>query len=75
MDLIVEPGAGGALVRMVEAADPNKERQEMGLKIRLLEAIKAKAPAIYASLNAETITDEDLEAKYLEAMKPGGALS
>jgi hypothetical protein len=75
VDLIVEPGAGGALVRMVEAADPdlqhnNVEKSDMKLKERMLEAIKAKKPELYAKINPETITDEELEARYAEAVTP-----
>lgn len=66
VDLIVEPGAGGALVRMVEAA-PSEEETEMKLKQRLLEAIKTKSPTLLATINPDTITDEELEAKYREA--------
>lgn len=75
VDLIVEPGAGGALVRMVEAADPDSpmEKSEMKLKERMLEAIKAKKPELYATINPETITDEELEARYAEALTPAPA--
>jgi hypothetical protein len=67
VDLIIDPSAGGALVRLVEAADP-KEPDPM--KQRLLEAIKAKRPDIFAKINAETITDAELEARYAEALAP-----
>lgn len=67
LDLIVEPSAGGALVRMTEAVDP-KEQDPM--KQRILETIKAKKPDLYAKINAETITDEELEQRYAEAIAP-----
>jgi len=70
LDLIVEPSAGGALVRMTEAADP-KEQDPM--KKRMLETIKAKKPELYAKINAETITDEELEQRYAEAIAPAAA--
>ena len=76
VDLIVEPGAGGALVRMVEAADPVEE-QEMSLKKRMLDTIKARKPTLFASIDAETVTDDELEAHYREALaepaEPGQA--
>lgn len=69
VDLIVEPSAGGALVRLVEAADP-KEQDDMKLRERMLATIKVKKPALYATIDAEKISDEDLEARYAEAIAP-----
>lgn len=64
VDLIVEPGAGGGLDRLTEAAaDPTttNEGSEMPLwKQRMLEAIKAKDPAKHATINVDTISDDDL---------------
>lgn len=71
VDLIVDPGAGGGLVRMVEAAAPPLSQQEdsdMGLKERLLEAIKAKNPAKAAAIDINTVSDEALEEAYREAV-------
>lgn len=77
VDLIVEPGAGGGLVRMVEAdssaatdepAATSQEHNDMTLKQRMLEAIKAKNPAKAATINLETVTDDELEAAYREAV-------
>ena len=65
VDLIVEPGAGGGLDRLTEAAaeptNPTTQGSNMPLwKQRLLEAIKAKDPAKHAAINAETIGDDEL---------------
>ncbi|QIL81819.1 hypothetical protein G7047_19275 [Diaphorobacter sp. HDW4A] len=64
VDLIVEPGAGGGLDRLTEAAaDPtiNPKEEAMPLwKQRLLEAIKAKDPAKHATINVDTITDDEV---------------
>ena len=65
VDLIVEPGAGGGLDRLTEAAADqplnHPEGNAMPLwKQRMLEAIKAKDPARHAAINAETIGDDDL---------------
>ncbi len=79
VDLIVEPGAGGGLVRMVEAeasseattnepAATSQEYDDMTLKQRMLEAIKAKNPAKAATINLETVSDEALETAYREAL-------
>lgn len=65
VDLIVEPGAGGALLRIVEAqANPLPlEDEDMALRQRMIEAIKAHNPA-FDDANA---TDEQIEAAFLEA--------
>jgi len=68
VDLIVEPGAGGALVRMLEAAISDDEDDEMKLRERLFEAIKRVNAAKAAQINLDTISDEDLEAAYREAV-------
>lgn len=76
VDLIVEPGAGGGLDRLTEAEaqsasasvsaatdplSPTNEGTAMPLwKQRMLEAIKAKNPAKHATINAETIGDDEL---------------
>lgn len=64
VDLIVEPGAGGGLDRLIEAAaDPTTtdEGNAMPLwKQRMLEAIKAKNPAKHATINVDTITDDEV---------------
>jgi len=61
VDLIVDPSAGGALVRLIEAAqeqDPMKEQ--------MIAAIKAKKPGFDAS----TLTDAQILEAYNEVMKP-----
>lgn len=66
VDLIVEPGAGGGLDRLTEAAAdqpiPNhSEGTAMPLwKQRMLEAIKAKDPAKHATIDPEKIGDDEL---------------
>lgn len=71
VDLIVEPGAGGRLIRLVEAApDPSTTGdREMKLRESMLRFIEAKNPAAYAKLNPETVGDDELETAYREAMK------
>lgn len=75
VDLIVEPGAGGALVRMVEAATSEEDDDEMKLRERLFEAIKRANPQKAKAIDLETISDEDLEAAYREAVGPAPAAS
>ncbi|MBX9831657.1 MAG: hypothetical protein K2X78_01245 [Burkholderiaceae bacterium] len=65
VDLIVEPGAGGGLDRLTEAAADqplnNPEGTAMPLwKQRMLEAIKAKDPAKHATIDADKIGDDEL---------------
>jgi len=71
VDLIVEPSAGGALVRLVEAAA--EEFSDMTLRERMLEKLKAHK-SIWAKIaDPAKITDEDLEARYAEAIAEDGA--
>lgn len=68
VDLIVEPGAGGGLVRLVEAAADPQEINDMALRERMLGTIKSKNPAVYEKIDIATITDDDLEQRYAEAL-------
>ena len=66
VDLIVEPGAGGGLDRLTEAAaDPSTNPKEEAMplwKQRMLEAVKAKDSAKHATINVDTITDDEVVA-------------
>ncbi|MCB1909983.1 MAG: hypothetical protein KDH15_21690 [Rhodocyclaceae bacterium] len=69
VDLIVEPGAGGELIRFLEAQAPDHDPQEdadVALRERLIEAIKAKRP----DYTGNNVSDEQLEAAYREAVAP-----
>lgn len=64
VDLIVESGAGGALLRIVEAqANPSQEDEDMPLRQRMIEAIKAHNPQ-FDDANA---TEEQIETAFVEA--------
>ena len=67
VDLIVEPSAGGALVRLAEAADTSREQDAM--KEKMLVAIKAKFP----NLDTSSLNDEQILARYAEAIAPAPA--
>lgn len=71
VDLIVEPGAGGRLIRLVESA-PNPKTdegdREMNLREKMLRLIEAKNPKKYAQIDPETISDDDLETAYRECV-------
>ncbi len=67
VDLIVEPGAGGGLDRLVEAATDSINSQGTAMplwKQRMLEAIKAKDPVKHAAVNVETATDDEVTQLY-----------
>lgn len=66
VDLIIEPGAGGELINLIEAINP-QEQVEMKLKERMIEAVKAaNKGAIPAGVDIDN--DEQLEAAYREAV-------
>lgn len=71
VDLIVEPGAGGRLIRLVESApanpDPEGDR-DMKLREKMLRLIEAKNPAKFAQIDPEKISDDDLETAYRECV-------
>lgn len=68
VDLIIEPGAGGELLNLIESIDPEASR-DMKLRDRMIEAIKkAHNGALPDGLDAD---DEDaLETAYREALAP-----
>ena len=75
VDLIVEPGAGGRLIRLVEAAPESAQNpalsqgdREMKLREKMLRFVEAKNPKAYAAIDPETISDDDLEQAYREAV-------
>ncbi|HSV81485.1 MAG TPA: hypothetical protein VLK85_19995 [Ramlibacter sp.] len=72
VDLIVEPGAGGGLDRLTEAAaETHQGESTMPLwKQRMLEAIKAKDATKHAAIDPATITDEAVM-QLFEAVYPG----
>ena len=66
VDLIIEPGAGGELINLIEAINPH-EQSEMKLKERMIEAVKAaNNNTIPDGLDVDN--DEQLEAFYREAI-------
>lgn len=66
VDLIVDPAAGGGLVRMVEAADP-KEQHDVKLREAIVAAIVAKFPNV-PQAEVEKLDEEKLMARYAEAL-------
>jgi hypothetical protein len=70
VDLIVEPGAGGELIRMVEAKQQTQEQDTM--RTRMIEAIRAKRPDLAADIDDDT-PDEVVLARHAEATAPAAA--
>lgn len=66
VDLIVEPGAGGALLRITEA-QAHQEDEDMSLRQRMIEAIQAHNP----KFDGATATDEQIETAYQAAITAG----
>lgn len=75
VDLVVEPGAGGAIVNLIEAASPGgPDAQETAMRDRLIRLIEAKRPELLKDRQAEELSDEQLEALFTEALaKPAPA--
>lgn len=71
VDLIVEPAAGGELIRMVESINP-LEDTEMTLRQTMLDEIKAKSPTAHAKLG-DASSDAEITAAYREAVAPAPA--
>ncbi|ABE50959.1 hypothetical protein [Methylobacillus flagellatus] len=70
VDLIVEPGAGGRLIRMTEAVN-SKEQAEMSLKQRMLTTVLAHKPGKFAGVALDDINEDELETAYREAVAAG----
>lgn len=68
VDLIIEPGAGGELIKLIESINP-KENADMALRQRMIEAIKtANKGSLPEGLDIDS--DESLEIAYREALQP-----
>ncbi|MEX2630023.1 MAG: hypothetical protein WD341_08805 [Tistlia sp.] len=65
VDLIVEPGAGGEVIQLVEAQSPAEEEDAMW-RTRLIEALKKRG--LLKAGEAESLTDEELETRMTEAL-------
>lgn len=66
VDLIIDPSAGGALVRLVEAANPEEQDP---MKDLMLAAIKAKFP----NLDVTAFTEAQILEKYVESQRTDSA--
>jgi len=70
VDLIIEPGAGGEIVNLIEAKQTPEGDTDMKLRQRMIEAIKAANKGVLPDgLNTED--DDALDAAFREAVAPG----
>ncbi|MFN3302787.1 MAG: hypothetical protein ACK44A_03605 [Roseateles sp.] len=74
VDLIVEPGAGGSLDRLTEAADPTDFSQPGAdmLKKHMILALAAISATAAAQLDADKATDAQVTTKLTEACASAG---
>lgn len=66
VDLIVEPGAGGAIINFVEA----QQETTMTLRDLMLAAIRERNAKLLDGVDADALDDAKLEAIYREALAP-----
>lgn len=64
VDVIVEPGAGGRVLDLIEAAP----EQEQSMRTKLIAIIKNKRPTLLAGRDANALTDDELEVLVTEAL-------
>lgn len=77
VDLIVEPGAGGGLDRLTEAAADRSDPREQPsgddmLKQRLFEAIALMSATLAATIDQATASEDLVVAKFTEACEASG---
>ena len=71
VDLIISPGAGGEIIQLLEAAagdltgDP-----DMQLREQILAALREAAPTVYARIDPENMTNDELIVAFREAVTP-----
>ncbi|WP_395672097.1 hypothetical protein [Inquilinus sp.] len=76
VDLIVEPGAGGQLINLIEAKADGAAPEENAMRDMIIRQIEAKRPELLKGKDKaarDALTDEDLETMLTEAMKPAEA--
>ncbi|MCU7877143.1 MAG: hypothetical protein KZQ84_10135 [Candidatus Thiodiazotropha sp. (ex Lucinoma borealis)] len=69
VDLIIEPGAGGQIIKLLEAVNTEEETDDVALRERMIEAVK-KANNGNLPKGLDVDNDEALEVAYREALTP-----
>ncbi|MEW8522550.1 MAG: hypothetical protein AB2552_05805 [Candidatus Thiodiazotropha endolucinida] len=67
VDLIIEPGAGGQIIKLLEAVNTEEETDDVALRVHMIEAVK-KANNGSLPEGLDTENDEALVAAYREAL-------
>ncbi|GAB0058055.1 hypothetical protein SIID45300_02395 [Candidatus Magnetaquicoccaceae bacterium FCR-1] len=67
VDLIVEPGAGGEIVSLIEAQNTTPHHGQSRMKKFLIEQIQARKPELLAGKDPEALRDDEVEAIFKEA--------
>lgn len=66
VDAVVDPSAGGEILGLAEAIT---ETEDGAMREKLLKLLEAKAPALYAKIDVENISDDDLATMVAEAVQ------
>lgn len=69
VDVIVNPSAGGRVIRLIQADGPN-EGGELEMLGKLIKMIEAQRPELLAGKDAANLSEEELNALLAEALKP-----
>lgn len=64
VDLIVEPGAGGEIIDLIEA----QQGEDDMLRAQLIKLIEAKRPGLLTGKKVDDLSDDQLEAIFTEAL-------
>lgn len=67
VDLIVEPGAGGGVIRMIEAVRPDETQENLVMKSRVIKFIESKRPDLLKDKDVEKLTEAELDELFREA--------
>ncbi|MBF0416994.1 MAG: hypothetical protein HQL86_01940 [Magnetococcales bacterium] len=73
VDLIVEAGAGGAILTFAEARTVTQQQGIDPMKKFLLDQIRARKPDLLTGKDQETMTDEEVQTLFQEAFPETGA--
>ena len=73
VDLIVEPGAGGAIVDLIEARSDGTDNQETAIMNReeLLAMIEARRPDLLKGKDVDELSDDQVKSLFREAVQEG----
>lgn len=73
-DIVWDPAAGGAFIKVL-AANETKTKEEDAMREKLLKLLQARRPDLYAKINAQTATEEELTKMLEDAIPAQQAVS